>query len=120
MGPKIPLIMMILAILGFTYMLLPIVVVVLAGLTAGEFLTFPPEGLSLRWVAAFLQSEKYLSAFFFSFKLALMTMIVSTILGTAVALFLSRTRFVGRAAMRAFFLSPVVNPGAKWVSGPEE
>jgi len=66
MERKIPLPMLALAILGFAYMLLPILVVVLAGLTAGEFLTFPPKGLSLRWVAAFLQSEKYLSAFFFS------------------------------------------------------
>ncbi|MBF0277083.1 MAG: ABC transporter permease [SAR324 cluster bacterium] len=111
MGKKIPLPMMILAILGFCYMLLPIVIVVLAGLTAGEFLTFPPKGLSFRWVIAFLQSEKYLSSFFFSFKLALMTMVISTILGTAVALFLSRAQFVGRGAMRAFFLSPVVLPG---------
>ncbi|MDF0603212.1 ABC transporter permease [Psychromarinibacter sp. C21-152] len=103
--------MLILAIAGFAYMLFPIFVVVLAGLTAGEFLTFPPEGLSLRWIAAFLQSEKYLSAFFFSFRLALMTMVVATVLGTAAALFLSRTRMVGRNAMRAFFLSPVVLPG---------
>lgn len=111
MGRKIPLPMLVLAILGFFYMLVPIVVVVLAGLTAGEFLTFPPKGLSFRWVIAFLQSESYLSAFFFSFRLALMTMIVSTILGTAAALFLSRSRFFGRNAMRAFFLSPVVLPG---------
>jgi putative spermidine/putrescine transport system permease protein len=111
MERKIPRVMLILAILGFIYMLAPIVVVVMAGLTAGEFLTFPPQGLSLRWVAAFLQSESYLSAFFFSFRLALMTMIVSTILGTAAALFLSRSNMVGRGAMRAFFLSPVVLPG---------
>lgn len=111
MGPKIPLPIMIMAIIGFCYMLVPIVIVVLAGLTAGEFLTFPPQGLSFRWIIAFLYSEKYLSAFFFSFRLALMTMIVSTILGTAAALFLSRSRFFGRSAMRAFFLSPVVLPG---------
>ena len=111
MGRKIPLPMLILAIVGFFYMLVPIAVVVLAGLTAGDFLTFPPKGLSFRWVIAFLKSDSYLSAFFFSFKLALMTMIVSTILGTAAALFLSRSRFFGRNAMRAFFLSPVVLPG---------
>ena len=95
---------------GLCY-LFPILVVVLAGLTTGEFLTFPPKGLSLRWVISFLNSEKYLSAFFFSFKLALMTMIVSTILGTAAALFIARSSFVGRTALRAFFLSPVVLPG---------
>ena len=111
MERTIPLPMMILAILGFCYLLFPILVVVLAGLTTGEFLTFPPKGLSLRWVISFLQSEKYLSAFFFSFRLALMTMIVSTILGTAAAVFLARSRFVGRDVMRAFFLSPVVLPG---------
>jgi putative spermidine/putrescine transport system permease protein len=107
----IPWPMTLLATIGFAYMLLPILVVVLAGLTAGEFLTFPPEGLSLRWVIAFLQSEKYLSAFFFSFRLALMTMAVATVLGTAAALFLARTTMVGKGAMRAFFLSPVVLPG---------
>ena len=31
---------------------------VLAGLTTGEFLTFPPKGLSLRWVISFLQLRK--------------------------------------------------------------
>ena len=54
--------------------------------------------MSLRWVAAFLSSEKYLSAFFFSFRLALMTMIVSTILGTAAALFGYRSEADLRAA----------------------
>jgi putative spermidine/putrescine transport system permease protein len=111
MGSRIPLPMLCLALLGFIYLLAPIVIVVLAGLTAGEFLTFPPQGISLRWIFAFLQSDKYLSAFLFSFQLALLTMIVATVLGTAAALFLSRSRFVGRAAMRAFFLSPVVLPG---------
>lgn len=85
MERPIPPVMLILAVLGFCYLLLPIVIVVLAGLTAGEFLTFPPKGLSLRWVIAFLQSAKYLSSFFFSIRLALMTMIVATILGTAAA-----------------------------------
>ncbi len=111
MGRSIPVPMLVLATLGFCYLLLPIAVVVMAGLTAGEILTFPPQGLSLRWVIAFLQSDTYLNAFFFSFRLALMTMIVSTILGTAAAVFLARSRVVGRAAMRSFFLSPVVLPG---------
>ena len=111
MGRQIPLLMMILGVLGFCYLLFPIVIVVMAGLTAGEFLTFPPQGFSLRWVIKFVQSDTYLPAFFFSFRLALMTMIASTVLGTAAAIFLSRTRFFGRAALRSFFLSPVVLPG---------
>lgn len=111
MGSTIPFGMRVAATLGFIYLLSPIVIVILAGLTAGDFLSFPPEGFSLRWVKKFLASDKYMSSFGFSFKLALMTTIASTILGTAAALFLSRTFFRGKSALRAFFLSPVLLPG---------
>ena len=111
MSREIPLFAKLAAACGFIYMLAPIVIVVLAGLTAGDVMTFPPHGLSLRWVAKFLNSETYRDAFAFSFKLALMTTLVSTVLGTAAALFLSRTLSKGRAALRLFFLSPVVLPG---------
>ncbi|MEK9616776.1 MAG: ABC transporter permease [Deltaproteobacteria bacterium] len=105
---RIPLLILVLAILGFSYLLAPIVIVVLAGLNSGDFLSFPPKGLSLRWVIAFLQSEKYLSSFFFSFRLALMTMVISTVLGT---LYLSRQTRIWRGVLQSFFLSPVVLPG---------
>lgn len=108
---RIPLLILVLAILGFSYLLAPIVIVVLAGLNSGDFLSFPPKGLSLRWVIAFLQSEKYLSSFFFSFRLALMTMVISTILGTMAALYLSRQTRIWRGVLQSFFLSPVVLPG---------
>ena len=65
MERKIPLPILLMAILGFCFLLFPILIVVLAGLTTGEFLTFPPKGLSLSWVISFLNYEKYLSAFFF-------------------------------------------------------
>ena len=108
---RIPLLILVLAILGFSYLLAPIVIVVLAGLNSGDFLSFPPKGLSLRWVIAFLQSEKYLSSFFFSFRLALMTMVISTVLGTMAALYLSRQTRIWRGVLQSFFLSPVVLPG---------
>ena len=70
MERPIPLLLWVLAIIGFIYLLMPIVIVVLAGLTAGDFLTFPPEGFSLRWVKKFLTSEKYMSSFLFSFSVS--------------------------------------------------
>jgi len=100
---RIPLLILVLAILGFSYLLAPIVIVVLAGLNSGDFLSFPPKGLSLRWVIAFLQSEKYLSSFFFSFRLALMTMVISTVLGTMAALYLSRQTRIWRGVLQSFF-----------------
>src|SRR5579862_3844528 len=54
------------AVAALVVLLLPVVIVVLAGLTAGEYLTFPPQGLSLRWVIDFLQSPTFFPAYLFS------------------------------------------------------
>ena len=48
--------------LTLVILLAPIVVVFLAGLNSGDFLTFPPEGLSLRWIRNFFRSEAFLPA----------------------------------------------------------
>ena len=92
-------------------LLLPVVIVVLAGLTAGEYLTFPPQGLSLRWVVGFLQSPTFFPAYLFSLELALITMVISSIMGTMAAVYLIRSRAKGVAAMRSLFMSPIVLPG---------
>ena len=73
------------AVIALCVLLIPVFIVVLTGLNAGDHLTFPPEGLSTRWIIAFFKSEVFLSAFLFSFGLALITMVISTILGTMAA-----------------------------------
>ena len=56
----IPLVFKIIAGIALLVLLLPLVIVVLAGLNAGDYLTFPPQGLSLRWVKSFLSSPNFL------------------------------------------------------------
>ncbi|MCA9876458.1 MAG: ABC transporter permease [Thermomicrobiales bacterium] len=107
----VPLIFRIVAVITFIYLLLPVVIVVLAGLNSGNFLTFPPEGLSLRWVQAFLTSDVFLPAYLFSLRLAFSVMVVSTIFGTMAAIFLTRVAFPGRSFVRAFFMAPLLLPG---------
>lgn len=92
-------------------LLLPVVIVVLAGLNAGDFLTFPPDGLSLRWVNEFLTNEQFLGAYLFSLQLALTTTVISTVIGTMAAVFLARTSLPGLSVLRAYFLSPLILPG---------
>ena len=92
-------------------LLLPVVIVVMAGLTAGEYLTFPPQGLSLRWVVDFLRSPTFFPAYLFSLELALITMAISSVMGTMAAVYLIRSRSKGVAAMRGLFMSPIVLPG---------
>ncbi len=92
------------------FMLLPLGVVVAASLTAGQFLTFPPQGLSLRWYGDVLASEAYLAAAWTSLKVATLVTIAATVIGTAAAIGISRRRLPGSALLAGLFLSPLVLP----------
>ncbi|MFN8592255.1 MAG: ABC transporter permease [Thermomicrobiales bacterium] len=107
----VPRIFRVIAVITFIFLLLPVVIVVLAGLNAGNYLTFPPQGLSLKWVQAFLTSDIFLPAYLYSMRLAFVTMIISTVVGTLTAIFLTRVSFPGRTFVRAFFLAPLLLPG---------
>jgi len=108
---EIPLVVRIGAVLTFIVMLLPVVIVVLAGLNAGDYLTFPPQGLSLRWVISFLSSQSLRTSYLLSLTIAFVVMLLSTALGTMAALFLTRVAFRGRSLLRAYFLAPLMLPG---------
>jgi putative spermidine/putrescine transport system permease protein len=110
-GEQIPRVFHIATVLVFTFLLLPVAVVVLAGLNAGDFLTFPPQGLSLRWVQAFLTSAMFIGSFLWSFALAVLAGVTSTVLGTMTSLVLTRHEFPGRGLLSALFLSPIMLPG---------
>ena len=108
---KTPIAFQTLAGVGIVVLLAPVFVVVLAGLNAGDHLTFPPEGLSLKWIIDFFRSDAFLPAYLFSLLLAVVTMICSTVLGTLLALFLARTKVQGMQVLRAFFMAPLMLPG---------
>jgi putative spermidine/putrescine transport system permease protein len=108
---EIPLVVRIGAVLSFIVLLLPVVIVVLAGLNAGDYLTFPPQGLSLRWVISFLSSQSLRTSYLLSLTIAFVVMLLSTALGTMAALFLTRVPFRGRSLLRAYFLAPLMLPG---------
>ena len=107
----VPLAFRVLAALALAVLLVPVMLVVLAGLNSGDYLTFPPEGLSLRWIRTFLTSPTFMPAFLFSFGLAAVTMVVSTLLGTMAAVFLTRSTWRGKELLRGLFILPVVLPG---------
>lgn len=107
----VPLLFRIITVITFIYLLVPAVIVILAGLNSGNYLTFPPEGFSLKWIQSFLTSDTFLPAYLYSLRLGFVTMIVSTVLGTMAAVFLTRAAFPGRGLVRAFFLAPLLLPG---------
>ena len=96
--------------LVYVFVLAPIVVVLLASLTAAEYTSFPPQGLSLRWYLAIPAHPEFMESFRISLLVAVASGAIATALGTVAALVLVRHRFPGRDALNAFFLSPLMLP----------
>jgi putative spermidine/putrescine transport system permease protein len=94
----------------YVFLLLPLVIVVLASFNAGRYLTFPPEGLSLRWYVNFFNSEPFMDSLAVSLELAALAMICATLLGTATALY--AVRFAGRLreTCRLLVIAPLLLP----------
>jgi putative spermidine/putrescine transport system permease protein len=96
--------------LTLVFLLAPIAVPVVVSFSDSDFLTFPPQGFSLRWYARALQEPEFASAFRLSLTLGLLSTGVALVLGTAAAFALVRYDFRGRAAVQAFSLSPLIFP----------
>lgn len=98
------------AMLFVVFVLAPLIVVVGASFEPRELLRFPPEGLSLRWYRAALESEQFVSAAWNSLLIALGATIFATLLGVPAAYGLVRYRFRGRGTVAALLNSPLLVP----------
>lgn len=101
-----------LSVVGLIYLflMLPLVIVVLASFNSGSFLTFPPEGFSFRWYVAFFNNEPFIDALSFSLKLAVVSAVVSTFLGTCSALYVVRFAGPWRDRLRLLISAPLLVP----------
>lgn len=89
---------------------LPILVVAIGSLTAGERIIFPPEGISLRWYAAFLESREFVQSALTSLQVAMLTSLVAGSVGALAAMALARRRFRGDVAADALLMAPLGIP----------
>ena len=93
------------------YLVFPVFVVVPVSFSSTKYLQFPPPGWSLQWYQNYLDRPGWVPATFVSIRVAIITTIVATTLGTASSLALVRGRFPGRNALNSFMVSPLVVPG---------
>ncbi|WP_419897463.1 ABC transporter permease [Roseomonas sp. USHLN139] len=98
------------AALGFAILLLPGVLVLIVSFSAGEFLTFPPPGLSFRWYAALLSNAQLMTALGTSAILAAIVSVVSLLLGAPAAYAIARLDFPGRGVLAAMLAAPLLLP----------
>lgn len=89
----------------------PFAVICAAGLSAGDTLSFPPQGLSLHWVRVVFQVESFRAGFALSMELAVGGTLGALVLGVPAAYALHRYAIPGGEAMRTFVTLPIIVPG---------
>lgn len=94
----------------YVFLLAPILLIVLLSLNAGEFLAFPPQGISLRWYGALFANEPFMRAIGTSLWVAVIAATASTAIGTAAALFFVRHAGRAREALRLLVMMPLMLP----------
>jgi spermidine/putrescine transport system permease protein/putrescine transport system permease protein len=96
---------------ALVYVLLfaPIVVVVVYSFNSGRYVALW-DGFSTKWFSQALADEAITASIGRSFRIAIATAIVSTILGTAAALAISRARAIVRAPIEVVVLLTLVVP----------
>ncbi|MGH2614118.1 MAG: ABC transporter permease [Thermomicrobiales bacterium] len=92
------------------FLVFPVFVVVPVSFSSAKYLQFPPPGWSLQWYENYFIRPGWIDATMLSIRVALITTVLATALGTAASLALVRGRFPGRNAINSFMVSPLVVP----------
>ncbi len=95
--------------LVYLFLFVPIAVVVLFSFNSQKSLQVM-DGLSLRWYEDFWNDPTLRDSLFTSIEIALITMVVATVLGTALAIGLVRARSGTSSSANVLMLVPLITP----------
>lgn len=100
---------------GFTalvllFLALPNLIVVPISFNPTTIIEFPPRGFTTKWYERYLELPGWLDATWVSLVVAVLTAIVSVVIGTLAAYGLTRGSFPGKRVLRPLILLPLVVP----------
>lgn len=97
-------------VLGFAFLYLPIVILVIFSFNASKLVTVW-GGFSTQWYGSLFRNQAFIDAAWVTIRVGLLSATVATILGTMAALALVRyTRFRGRVLFSGMVFAPLVMP----------
>ncbi|MBA4790107.1 MAG: ABC transporter permease [Pseudomonadota bacterium] len=100
----------IVAYVVYAVLALPVVFVVGASFTSAGYLSFPPQGLSLRWWNVMVNDREMMMGFWISVKIALLTVLISLPVGALAAIYLGQVSPQKRNLLATLFGSPLSVP----------
>ncbi|MCF1436662.1 ABC transporter permease subunit [Agrobacterium vitis] len=92
------------------FLLAPMVLVCLIAFTPENYLALPTNGFSLRWFQRLTERPEFFESFKTSVGIALASTVIALLFAVPAGLAIARYRFLGRAALNALFLSPLMLP----------
>lgn len=95
----------------YVFLFAPIAIVVVFSFNASRAGTFPITGWTLRWYRDVFANVDIQAAFWMSLAIAAQVTVISTVVGTAAAFPLVRSRLPFRAGVRVLVTLPIMLPG---------
>lgn len=89
----------------------PFIIIILAGMSAGDFMTFPPDGLSLKWYLKVFTVESFHDSFILSMFLAVFGTLAALALGVPAAYAISRYKIPYAETIKTVVAAPIIVPG---------
>lgn len=105
-----PLPLIIFAALVYLFLMGPLVIVIGASLSDTTYLTFPPQGLSLRWFEKIFEMAAFKRTMITSFQIAFLGTAIALAIGVPAAYALNRYRISLPAWLSTLFVLPVLVP----------
>lgn len=88
----------------------PFLVIIPSSFTSENFVSFPPKGFSLEWYSKMMDMPGLVDSLLFSVKLACVTAVLATAVGTLAALCMAKYNFKGKQMVNTLLLSPLALP----------
>lgn len=98
------------ATLIYVFLAAPILVVIGASLTAGNFVVFPPDGISAKWYHAALQDSSFMASLRLSLVEAVLVSIFTLLLVIPAVLSVTRSNLKGSGGVIALYRMPLNIP----------
>ncbi|SDO05911.1 ABC transporter permease [Ensifer sp. YR511] len=93
-----------------TFLLAPMVMVCLVAFTPEGYLALPTNGFSLRWFYKLAEYPEFMDSFRISVVVAVASALIALFFAVPAGLAIARYHFLGRDALNAFFMSPLMIP----------
>jgi putative spermidine/putrescine transport system permease protein len=103
-------ILVVVAALVYLFLMLPLVIVVGAALSDTTYLTFPPQGLSLRWFENILAISAFRRTIVTSLQIAFLGTLIALVIGIPAAYALNRFRVELPRWLGTLFVLPILVP----------